>query len=91
MINLRTVYKRAEEHTALVAVFLFLLLGFLILLQSLFSPALVLSGVIGMCLVILSFARPEFTLGILAIYLPFESVLLKFVPDEVYLFARYGS
>lgn len=91
MINLRAVYRRAEEHTALAAAILFLLLGFLILLQSFFSPALVLSGVIGVCLVIVSFVRPEITLGILAVYLPFESVLLKFVPDEVYLFARYGS
>ncbi|MBI4256952.1 hypothetical protein HY626_02765 [Candidatus Uhrbacteria bacterium] len=91
MINLRTVYKRAEEHTALAATALFLLLGFLIVLQSIFSPALVLSGVLGGCLVILTFLRPHLALGFLAVYLPFESLILKFIPDEVYVFARYGS
>jgi len=91
VINLRTVYKRAEEHTAIATVTLFLLLGFLIVLQSIFSPALVLSGVLGGCLVILTFLRPHLTLGFLAIYLPFESLILKFIPDEVYVFARYGS
>jgi len=91
VINLRTVYKRAEEHTALAAFGLFLALGFLIVLQSIFSPALVLSGVLGGCLVILTFTRPHMALAILAVYLPFESLILKFVPDEVYVFARYGS
>lgn len=91
MINLRTVYKRAEEHTAIAAVILFLLLGFLIFLQSVFSPELVLTGVLVGCLVVLTFARPEVTLGLLAAYLPFESLVLKFVPDDVYVFARYGS
>lgn len=91
MVNLRTVYKRAEEHTALAAASLFLLLALLIVLQSVFSPALVLSGVLGGGLVALTFLRPHVTLGFLAVYLPFESVILKFIPDEVYVFARYGS
>ena len=91
MINLRAVYKRAEEHTALATVFLFLLLAFLIVLQSIFSPALVLSGVLGGLLVIVAFLRPQFALGFLAVYLPFESIILKFTPDDVYVFARYGS
>ncbi len=91
MINLRTVYKRAEEHTAVAALLLFLLLGVLIILQSIFSPALVLAGVLGGCLVALTFVKPHFALGFLAVYLPFESLILKFIPDEVYIFARYGS
>ncbi|MBI4592287.1 hypothetical protein HY733_02455 [Candidatus Uhrbacteria bacterium] len=91
VINLRTVYKRAEEHTALATAGLFLLLGLLIVLQSIFSPALVIAGVLGGCLVILTFLRPHFALGFLAVYLPFESLILKFIPDEVYVFARYGS
>jgi hypothetical protein len=91
VINLRTVYKRAEEHTVIAAVVLFLLLTILIFLQSIFSPALVLTGVLGVCLVVVSFARPELILGLLAVYLPFESLLLKFIPDEVYVFARYGT
>ncbi|NQV90374.1 hypothetical protein HQ487_03105 [Candidatus Uhrbacteria bacterium] len=91
MINLRTVYKRAEEHTALATAFLFLLLAFLIVLQSIFSPTLVLASVLGGCLVIVTFVRPQYALGFLALYLPFESIILKFIPDDVYVFARYGS
>lgn len=91
VINLRTVYKRAEEHTALATAGLFLLLGLLIVLQSIFSPALVLAGVLGGIVLVTTFIRPEFALGFLAVYLPFESLLLKFIPDDVYVFARYGS
>jgi hypothetical protein len=91
VINLRTVYKRAEEHTALATVMLFLALGLLIILQSIFSPTLVMAGVLGGCLVLLTFVRPHMALAILAVYLPFESVILKFIPDDVYVFARYGS
>ncbi len=91
MINLRTVYKRAEEHTAWFAVGLFALLTLLIVLQSVFSPALVLSGVIVAIVLVVTCLRPELALGLLAVYLPFESVLLKFVPDDIYFFARYGS
>ena len=91
MINLRTVYKRAEEHTALFAVGLFALLALLIVLQSIFSPALVITSVIVMLVIVLTCVRPEVSLGLLAVYLPFESVLLKFSPDDVYVFARYGS
>ena len=91
MINLRTVYKRAEEHTAVYAVVLFGVLALLIALQSIFSPALVLSGILVACLVVATFKRPEFALALLAVYLPFESFVLKFIPDDIYVFARYGS
>ncbi len=40
---------------------------------------------------ILTFFRPLATLAALALYLPFESVLLKLVPDDVYVYARSFS
>ena len=40
---------------------------------------------------ILTFFRPLATLAALALYLPFESVLLKLVPDDVYVYARFFS
>ncbi len=40
---------------------------------------------------ILTFFRPLTTLAILALYLPFESVLLKLAPDEIYVYARFFS
>ena len=89
MINLRRVYRRAEEHTAAVAVGLFGLLTVLIILQSLFSPALVIAGVIVLVILAPTVVHPHWTLGVLAVYLPFESIILKFTPDEVYVFARY--
>ncbi len=89
MINLRRVYRHAEEHTAAVAVGLFALLALLIVLQSIFSPALVVAGVIVVTIIVLTVVKPHWTLGLLAVYLPFESIVLKFTPDEVYVFARY--
>lgn len=41
--------------------------------------------------VVLTFSRPLFMLALLSVYLPFESLVLKFVPNELYAFARYGS
>ena len=40
---------------------------------------------------ILTFFRPLTTLALLALYLPFESVLLKLAPDDVYVYARFFS
>lgn len=91
VINLRAVYQRAEEHRTLTTVGLCFLLVFLIILQSIFSPQLVLSGILGGGLLVLTFFRPDITLGILAVYLPFESIVLKFIPEDVYVYARYGS
>lgn len=39
----------------------------------------------------LTFSRPLFMLALLSAYLPFEPFVLKFVPNELYAFARYGS
>ncbi|PJA45357.1 hypothetical protein CO174_03470 [Candidatus Uhrbacteria bacterium CG_4_9_14_3_um_filter_50_9] len=89
MINLRSIYKRAEEHTRLAIGGLFLALALLIVLQSVFSPSLVVSGVIVLFVLGVTIVRPHYTLGFLAVYLPFESIILKFTPDDVYVFARY--
>ncbi len=91
MINLRSVYRRAEEHTALFAAMLLVALVLLIVLQSVFSPALVLTALVIICAVVLTSMRPELALALLAVYLPFESFILKFISDDVYVFARYGS
>jgi hypothetical protein len=40
---------------------------------------------------VLSFTRPRWVLGFLVIWIPLEPFLLKFVPDEVYVYARYFS
>lgn len=91
MINLRAVYTRAEEHTRIAVGLLFVLLAFLLILQSIFSPQLVLVGTVVMIVIVMTIFRPHFALGLLAIYLPFESLALKFVSDNVYTFAHYFS
>lgn len=52
---------------------------------------LVLFLLLALGLVALTFFRPLATLAALALYLPFESVLLKLVPDDVYVYARFFS
>ncbi len=91
MIDLRAVYTRAEEHTKIATGFLFVLLALLLLLQSVFSPQLVIAGVLGVIILGITYFKPEYTLALLAAYLPFESIVLKFVTDDIYIFARYFS
>lgn len=90
-IDLRAVYRLSEERTRQLMAGLFAVLALLVLLQTLFSPLIVLCAVLSIGAVLLTFARPLATVTFLALYLPFEPFLLKFVPDEVYLFARFFS
>ncbi|OGL95849.1 hypothetical protein A2348_00360 [Candidatus Uhrbacteria bacterium RIFOXYB12_FULL_58_10] len=39
----------------------------------------------------LTVRRPLVTLAFLAVYLPFETIVLKFTPDDIYVYARYFS
>jgi len=91
MINLREVYRQAEEHTTAMIIGLFVLLGVLILLQSFFSGIVVLAAVVAIIFLIISVIRPYWALAFLAIYLPFEPFILKWMPDDIYLFARFFS
>lgn len=91
MLDFRRIYKHAEENTAWYAGGIFLLLAGLIALQAVYSGLTILSIVIGFCFVVLTIVRPLWTLAFLAVYLPFEPFILKFVPDEIYIFARYFS
>ena len=91
MVNLRSVYRHAEEHVTLLIFGLFALLVVFILAQSIFSPFFVLSIVLAVGFFILSFYKPLWTLGFVAVYLPFETVILKFISDDIYVVARYFS
>ena len=91
MIDLRFVYRRAEEHTKIMVASLFVILALLIILQSIFSPTVVLAAIAFLVALFFTFKNPLYTLGFLAVYLPFESFVLKFIPDEIYIFARYFS
>ncbi|MCG2687936.1 O-antigen ligase family protein [Candidatus Parcubacteria bacterium] len=56
-----------------------------------FSPSLILAVVFGVAILVLSFMRPTWSLALLLFYLPFEPFLLKWIPDDIYLYARYFS
>jgi O-antigen ligase len=91
MPDFRRIYKHAEENTVWYAVSIFVILAGLITLQALYSSMAILSVVIGVCFIVLTIFRPLWTLVFLAVYLPFEFFFLKFVPDDIYIFAKYFS
>lgn len=62
-----------------------------IVLVVLLSPWKVLAVMLGAILVGFAYARPTWVLAFLAVYIPFEPFLLKFVPDELYVYAKYFS
>lgn len=91
MINLRSVYFESEEKTRRIAKGLFALLALFLIIQSVFSPAVAFAFLFALIVLFVSFTLPTLTLGFLALYLPFEPVVLKFIPDSVYLFVRFFS
>lgn len=90
-MDFRSVYRHAEEHTTMYVVGLFVVLAALVIGQMFASGLLVLGLVITIGVLAVSVARPLWVLAILAVYLPFEPLILKFTPDDVYVFARYLS
>ncbi len=53
------------------------------------SPLKVLAVIITLIAIALSITRPYLVVVALALWTPFEPFLLKFVPDELYVYARY--
>ncbi len=70
---------------------LFGLLILFLIIQSFFSPAIALASLCTFVIVIVTFFSPATTLALLAFYLPFESFVLKFIPDNLYVFVRFFS
>lgn len=91
MINLRSIYRESEERTTRFVWILFLLLAVFLFIQTIFSPTVALASLLSVLIIVVTFAHPEVTLAGLALYLPFESFILKFIPGNVYVFARFFS
>src|SRR3989338_7147341 len=91
LMNFRSVYRLSEEWPRRYAFFLFPVLLLLVVAQSYFSPLAVFSVVLTLFFLLMSFLRPLSALAFLSLYLPFESFLLKFTPNEIYVFARFFS
>jgi hypothetical protein len=75
---------RLYRGVALTAVLL--AIGFVVL-----SPLKLLGAALAALVVVAAFWKPEWMLLALCVYIPFEPFVLKYVPDDLYLFARYGS
>lgn len=91
MINLKEVYVNSEVRLRHLALSCFGFLVLFLLIQSVTSP-LVAVVALGSCVLLgISYLKPELTLGLLAVYLPFEPFILKFIPESIYVFARFFS
>lgn len=77
-------WERLAKIFAAAALFFCLLVVFV-------SPWKVLAFFLSIGLLALVYARPTWMLAFLAVFIPLEPFLLKFVPDELYIFARYFS
>lgn len=91
MIELPSALFVTRVQTRRVFLLACLALIFLVSLQTIISPLILITVIIGGVFLFVTFARPLWTLAFLSVYLPFEPFLLKFAPDEVYVFARYFS
>ncbi len=89
--NFRSVYRASEEQAKLAMFGLFGLLVFGFLGTIFFSSTLVVAAVIVIVGIVGTFVKPHWTMFALAAYLPFEPFILKWISDDVYVYARYGS
>ncbi|WKZ29610.1 MAG: hypothetical protein QY323_02665 [Patescibacteria group bacterium] len=55
------------------------------------SPWKVLAFFLGIGLLVAVYARPLWMLAVLAVFIPLEPFALKFVPDELFIYAKYFS
>ncbi|HTK05154.1 MAG TPA: O-antigen ligase family protein [Candidatus Eisenbacteria bacterium] len=76
------------KTTQVILTGLFLLLA---LLAFAISPWKALAVIMSAAVVVAVIARPEWMIMFLAAYTPLEPFLLKFVPDDLYIYARYFS
>ena len=89
--NLLIPHKGSEDYARFASWALFGVSLIAIFASIFLSPLKVLGVLVGICTLYVAFWRPDWVLGFLLLYLPFETVLLKFVPDDIYVFARYYS
>ncbi|MEK7530018.1 MAG: hypothetical protein AAB570_03790, partial [Patescibacteria group bacterium] len=71
--------------------FAFTLLAIGALTFAFFSPFKIIGGVLGACALIATLFRPAAALPYLMVLVALEPFVLKFVPDELYIYARYFS
>ncbi len=91
MINFKETYRGSDEYARFAAYALFGVSLVALIGSIFFSPSLILGVVFGIAVLVMSFLRPTWSLAFLMVYLPFEPFLLKWISDDIYLYARYFS
>lgn len=91
MLNFKETYQGSDQYARFAAYMLFGVSLLALVGSIVFSPSLILGAVFGVAILIMSFLRPTWSLAFLLVYLPFEPFLLKWISDDVYIFARYFS
>lgn len=89
--NFRTLYRLSDEYARIAIAALFVVTGGALIASIFFSPALVLGLLFFVTVLVVTFIRPTWALAFLLLYLPFEPFLLKWIPDDIYLYARFFS
>lgn len=90
-INLRSTYQASDEFSRMALIGLFGLIAAALIGVIFLSPTLVVGIVVSTVLIFVTFFRPTWSLAFLLLYLPFEPFILKWISDDVYVFARFFS
>lgn len=91
MINLKEAYTNSEDPTRLIFFSFLAALALAVIGMVFWSPMTILVVIVAAAVLWLTITRPMWSLLLLAMLLPFEPFLLKWVPDELYLSARLFS
>lgn len=81
----------ADTRARIAMIILFTLVGGALFLSLFTSPAVTIALTASVALIAFAWWRPELVLLWLLAYLPFEPFILKWIPDDVYVLARYSS
>jgi hypothetical protein len=90
-INLRATYRTSDEFSRFATIILFGVILAAIVTTIFLSPTLVFALLIGVASLVVTFMRPTYSLAFLLLYLPLEPFILKWIPDDIYVFARFFS
>lgn len=90
-INLRSTYRVSDEFSQMALIALFVLIVAALFGIVFLSPTLVFAIVLATITVFVTFFRPQWSLAFLLLFLPFEPFLLKWISDDVYVYARFFS
>lgn len=89
--NFSALRAQAERHARFLQWALFCYGGLALLGVIVTSPLKVVLITVVSLIIFVAAWRPRWLLGAWLAYLPLEPFLLKWVPDELYVYARYGS